>query len=99
MNKIFALVVVFAIAVGVIPYARSWESPAPPPGVAADHWVAMGDAAGFVITGTESDPKHGFKAGGSDQVSGYFLIRQGRTWSRVNTTPDLGIYQTGFSHP
>lgn len=97
MNKTFGLLLVFAIAGGVIPYARSLESPAPPPGVAAEHWVAMGDAAGFVITGNASDPKNGFKIGGSDQVKGYFLIRQGRTWSRVNTAPDLGIYQTGFA--
>jgi hypothetical protein len=97
MNKTFGFLLVVAVAVGIIPYARSLESPAPPPGVAADHWISMGDAAGFVITGNASDPKNGFKSGGSDQVRGYFLIRQGHTWSRIDTAPDVGIYQTGLA--
>ena len=94
MNKNFGLLLIVAIAVGIIPYARSLESPAPPPGVAAGHWVSMGDAAGFVITGNASDPKKGLTDGGRDQVKGYFLIRQGRTWSRIYAAPDEGVYQT-----
>jgi hypothetical protein len=45
------------VAIGAMPYARSLGIPTPPRGVAADHWISMGDAAGFVITGNASDPK------------------------------------------
>jgi hypothetical protein len=46
---------VAAIAIAAIPYARG------PPGVAADHWIAMGDAAGFVIADTVNDLRKGLR--------------------------------------
>jgi hypothetical protein len=93
MNKVFGLLLVVAIAIGAAPYARSLGTPEPPHGVAADHWVAMGDAAGFVITGDASDPKKGLKEGGSDQVKGYFMIRRRGAWSRISNVPDEGVYK------
>lgn len=63
MNKVFGLLLIVAIAIGTVPFARSLGSPEPPRGVAADHWIAMGDAAGFVITGDAYDPKNGLKEG------------------------------------
>jgi hypothetical protein len=93
MNKVFGLLIIVAIAIAIIPYAHSLGSPASPNGVAADHWVAIGDAAGFVITGVGSDPKKGLKEGERDQVKGYFMIRRGRTWARISNEPDVGVYQ------
>jgi hypothetical protein len=83
--------IMVAIAIAIIPYAHSLGSPARPIGVAADHWVAIGDVAGFVITGV-GDP-HSLKEGGLDQVKGYFMIPRGRTWARISNEPDLGTYQ------
>jgi hypothetical protein len=93
MNKVFGLFLVVAIALGAVPYARSLGTPAPPHGVAADHWIPMGDAAGFVITGNSSDRQKGLKEGGRDQVKGYFMIRRGDTWSRISNEPDDGVYK------
>jgi hypothetical protein len=59
MNKLLSLLLVAAIAIAAIPYARGLGNPEPPPGVTADHWVAMGDAAGFVITDTANDLRKG----------------------------------------
>jgi hypothetical protein len=97
MNKVFGLLLVVAIAVGATPYARSLGTPTPPRGVVADHWVPMGDAAGFVITGEASDPKKGLKEGGSDQVKGYFMIRRGGAWSRIANEPDEGVYKASLA--
>jgi hypothetical protein len=44
-----------------MPYARSLGTPTPARDVAADDWISMGDAAGFVITGDAAAPKKGFK--------------------------------------
>jgi hypothetical protein len=97
MNKVFGLLLVVVIAVGSVPYARSLGTPTPPRGVAADHWISMGDAAGFVITGDASDPKKGLKEGGSDQVKGYFMIRRGGSWSRIVNEPDVGVYKASLA--
>jgi hypothetical protein len=97
MNKVFGLLLVVAIAIGAVPYARSLGTPAPPHGVAADHWIPMGDAAGFVITGDASDPKKGLKEGGRDQVKGYFMIRRGGAWSRISNEPDEGVYKASLA--
>lgn len=96
MNKVFGLLLVVVIAISAIPYARSLGVPTPPPGVAADRWIAMGDAAGFVVTGVVSDPKKGFKEGVSDQVKGYFVIHRGGSWSRIDNAPDEGIYHASL---
>jgi hypothetical protein len=97
MNKAFSLLLIVAIAVATVPYARSLGTPAPPRGVAADHWVPMGDAAGFVITGDASDPRRGLKEGGSGQVKGYFMIRRGSAWSRIFNEPDEGVYKASVA--
>lgn len=97
MNRVFGLLLILVIAVGAIPYARSLGAPAPPRGVAADHWISMGDAAGFVITGEASDPKKGLKEGGSDQVKGYFMIRRGGSWSRIANETDVGVYKASLA--
>ena len=97
MNKAFGLLLVVVITVGAMPYARSLGTPTPPRGVAADHWISMGDAAGFVITGDASDPKKGLKQGGSDQVKGYFMIRRGDSWSRIANEPDVGVYKASLA--
>jgi hypothetical protein len=97
MSKVFGLLLVVAIAIGAMPYARSLGTPAPPRGVAADHWIPMGDAAGFVITGDSSDPRKGLKEGGSDQVKGYFMIRRGSAWSRISSEPDEGVYKASLA--
>jgi hypothetical protein len=96
MNKVFGLLLVVVVAIGAMPYARSLGTPAPPRGVAADHWISMGNAAGFVITGNASDPKKGLKEGGSDQVKGYFMIRRGDAWSRIATEPE-GVYNASLA--
>jgi hypothetical protein len=88
---------IVAIAIGIVPYARSLGTPEPPRGVAADHWVPMGDAAGFVITGDASDPKQGLRVGGSGQVKGYFMIRRGASWSRISNEPDEGVYKASVT--
>jgi hypothetical protein len=41
MDKVFGLLLVVAIAIGIVPYARSLGTPEPPRGIAADHWVPM----------------------------------------------------------
>ena len=97
MNKIFGLLLVLAIAIGAMPYARSLGTPAPPRGVTADHWVPMGDSAGFVVTGDSSDPRKGLKEGGSEQVKGYFMIRRGGAWSRIANGPDEGVYKASLT--
>jgi hypothetical protein len=97
MNKVFGLLLVIVVVIGAMPYARSLGAPTPPRGVAADHWISMGDAAGFVITGNASDPKKGFKEGGSDQVKGYFMIRRGDSWSRIATEPNEGVYHASLA--
>jgi hypothetical protein len=97
MNKIFGLLLIVAIAIGIVPYARSLGTPEPPRSVAADHWVPMGDAAGFVITGDASDPRRGAKEGGSGQVKGYFMIRRGGAWSRISNEPDEGVYKASLA--
>jgi len=91
------LLLVVVIAVGAMPYARSLGTPEPPRRVTADHWVPMGDTAGFVITGDASDPKQGLKEGGSGQVKGYFMIRRGGSWSRISNEPDVGVYKASLT--
>jgi hypothetical protein len=49
MNKVLSLLLVAAIAVAAIPHARGLGAPESPPGVAADRWIAMGEAAGSLL--------------------------------------------------
>jgi hypothetical protein len=72
-NKILSLLLVASIAIAAIPYARGLGNPETPPGAAADHWVAMGDAAGFVITDSAKDVRRGLRTD-SNTVRGYFKV-------------------------
>jgi len=93
MNKILSVLLVAAIAIAAIPYARGLGTPEAPPGVAADHGIAMGEAAGFVITDTANDLRKGLRTD-PNAVKGYFMIRPARAWVRVDPTPASGVYQT-----
>jgi hypothetical protein len=93
MRKLLALLPVAALALAAIPYARGLGTPEAPPGIAADHWIAMGDAAGFVITDTANDLRKGLRTE-PNAVRGYFMIRASRTWVRVDPSPAGGFYQT-----
>jgi hypothetical protein len=93
MNKVLSLLLVAAIAVAAIPHARGLGTPEAPPGVAADRWVAMGDAAGFVITDAANDLRNGLRTE-PNVVRGYFMVRPAKTWVKVEAGPASGVYQT-----
>jgi hypothetical protein len=85
MNKVIGLLFVIAIVIGVSPYARSLSGPPVPPGISADNWTALGDSAGFVITNGDS------LIGSTSSVGvarGYFMLRRGGNWLRVDSTPN-----------
>jgi hypothetical protein len=77
MNKVFGLLIATALVVGIVPYARSVDTPVLPPGISASNWVAMGDAAGFVITNSRTA-----------SLKGYFMARRGGTWVRIDSAPE-----------
>jgi hypothetical protein len=93
MNKLLCLLLVATIGFAATPFARGLGTPAAPPGIAADHWIAMGDAAGFVITETTNGLSKGLRSA-PNVVQGYFMVRPARTWLRVNTDRPRGIYPT-----
>ena len=93
MNKVLTLIVVAVIAIAAMPYARGLGTPEAPPGIAADHWISMGDAAGFVITDTANDLRKGLRSE-PNVVKGYFMVRPGKTWVKVEPGPESGVYQT-----
>jgi len=93
MNKILSLLLVATIAIAAIPYARGFGTPEAPPGIAADHWIAMGEAAGFVIIDTANDLRKGLRTD-PNAVRGYFMVRPARTWMLVDPTPASGVYPT-----
>jgi len=97
MNKFLSLLLVLAIAIAAIPYARGLGTPEAPPGIAADHWIAMGEAAGFVITDTANDLRRGLR-NEPNVVKGYFMVRPAKTWVKVEAGPGDGVYQTQFVH-
>jgi hypothetical protein len=85
MNKVIGLLIVIAVVIGVGPYARSLSAPPVPPGISADNWIALGDTAGFVITNGDS------LIGSTSSVGvarGYFMLRRGGNWLRVDSTPN-----------
>jgi hypothetical protein len=96
MNKILSLLLLSSIVIGVVPYARGLGTPEAPPGIAADHWISMGDAAGFVITDTGNDLRKGLRTE-PNVVKGYFMVRPARTWVRVEAA-ESGVYQTRLTH-
>jgi hypothetical protein len=87
MKKIIGLLMVTAAAVGIVPYALSLGGPLLPPGVSAGDWIALSDRAGFVVTNGEA------LIGSTSSVGvakGYFMLRRGDVWLRVDSTPDYG---------
>jgi hypothetical protein len=93
MNKMLSLLLVAAIAIAAIPYARGLGTAQAPPGIAVDHWIAMGDAAGFVITDAANDLRKGLR-NEPNVVKGYFMVRPAKTWVKVEAGPESGVYQT-----
>jgi hypothetical protein len=93
MNKVFTALLVATIAITAIPYARGLGTPEAPPGIAADHWISMGNTAGFVITGTANDLHKGLRDE-PNVVMGYFMVRPAKTWVRVDAGRENGVYQT-----
>jgi hypothetical protein len=97
MNKVLGLLLVAAIAVGIVPFARGIDTPAAPPGVRADHWISMGDAAGFVITNAGNDLQKGLRSD-NNVVKGFFMVRRGGAWLRIDSERDAGAYPTDLTH-
>jgi hypothetical protein len=97
MNKNLSLLLVLAIAIAAIPYASGLGTPEAPPGIAADHWIAMGAAAGFVITDTANDLRRGLR-NEPNVVKGYFMVRPAKTWVKVEAGAEDGVYQTQLVH-
>jgi hypothetical protein len=87
MKTLLALVLVCAVTVGVVPYARSLGSPASPPGISANNWIPFGETAGFVITGNGYDLRNGLRSEDPNVVRGYFMIRRANTWVRIDSSP------------
>ncbi len=89
MKKVLGLLLVVAVIVGVVPYARSLGMPPSPPGVSASDRIPLGDAAGFVITHNNAPLASPTKPGA---VRGYFMVRLGNSWLRVDSEPDSRQY-------
>lgn len=87
MKPLLGFLLVIAIVVSVVPYARSLGAPPSPPGVSAKNWIPLGDAAGFVI----SRPLPGDPMPAPGAVKGYFMVRQGSNWLRVETGQDMQV--------
>jgi hypothetical protein len=93
MNKILSLLLLSAILIAVVPHAHGLGTPEAPAGITADHWIPMGEAAGFVITDTANDLRKGLRTD-RNVVTGYFMVRRGRSWMRVEPGSDPGVYPT-----
>ena len=93
MNKLLSFLLLGAIAIAAIPYARGLGTPEAPPGITADRWISMGNVAGFVITGTANDMRKGLR-NEPNVVKGYFMVRPAKTWVRVDAGRENGVYQT-----
>ena len=87
MKRLIGLLLAIAIVVSVVPYARSLGTSPPPPSIAAKNWIALGDAAGFVIT----RPLPGDPMPAPGAVKGYFMVRQGNDWLRVESRQDMQV--------
>jgi hypothetical protein len=97
MNRVLSVLLVGAIAVGMVPYARSVGTPSPPPGVSADNWVAMGEAAGFVITSASNDFHQGLK-NEPNAMKGYFMVRHKNSWVRVDASDSYALRPANVAH-
>ena len=89
MKQILGFILAAVIVISVAPYARSLGMPAPPPGVSADDWIPLGEAAGFVIAHDNSAAAA--TNWGAGTVKGYFMVHHTNTWLRVDATPDYGV--------
>jgi hypothetical protein len=87
MKRLIGLLLAIAIVVSVVPYARSLGTPPSPPGVSAKNWIPFGDAAGFVVT----QPLPGDPIPAPGAVKGYFMVRQGDNWLRVESRQDMQV--------
>ena len=96
MNRTLGILLAAAIAIGIVPYARSIGTPNPPPGVSADKWVPMGDAAGFVFTEVGNDFRQGLKS--EPTMHGYFMVRHKDSWVRVDASPGYETRPVAFGH-
>jgi hypothetical protein len=83
MKKVFGLALIIAIVMSVVPYARSLGTPPSPLGVPADNWIPFSDYAGFVVTSGDSLPSKDKPP--ASTVKGYFMVRQGKSWKRVDS--------------
>lgn len=101
-SEVFDMKILFPIAIAALicalamPNARSALGMERPSGVAAEAWVPMGDSAGFVVTG------HSLPSGMNaipdrnvmiprPALRGYFVVKRGDAWYRVDTIPDPAI--------
>jgi hypothetical protein len=87
MKRLFGLLVAVAIVITAVPYARSLGAPPSPPNIAAKNWIPLGDAAGFVII----RPLPGDLMPAPGVVKGYFMVRQGNSWLRVDSGQDSQV--------
>jgi hypothetical protein len=93
MKKIFGLLLIGAVVVGVAPLARSLDTQPTPPNIRASDWVPIGDAAGFVITHNAFGD-----APATGSVKGYFVVRRSGAWLRVNAEADLATTPAAIGH-
>ena len=89
MNKLPAALLAAVIVIAIAPYARSVDAPSLPPGVNADHWIVVGKGAGLVIT--DEPVWTGGKWRSDGPIAGYFMVRRGDTWRRVEASAPEGI--------
>jgi hypothetical protein len=90
MSKWLAAALILVIAFGSIPYARSLGGANIPPGISEKNWVPMGQAAGFVVTGSGNDLREGLKDS-PNVMKGYFMIYRKGVWARVDPTPAADV--------
>jgi hypothetical protein len=95
MKKAFGLFCVVAILLCAVQVARSLGVPPVPPGISANDWIPLGNEAGFVITHDLSPTSAPPKAG---EVRGYFMVRPGNRWLRVDSQAELQQYPAKLSH-
>jgi hypothetical protein len=95
MKKLIGVLLVTATVIGIGPYARGIGSPLLPPGISTDNWVALGDTAGFVVTNGDSLIGSTRSVGVAE---GYFMVRRGSIWLRIDTSPDYGDSSAGPEH-
>jgi len=93
MNRIFCLLLISAVVVGLVPLARGLDAQPIPPNIKASEWVPIGDTAGFVITHDTfgSAPTPG-------SVKGYFVVHRSGAWLRVDSEPELKTTPATVEH-